>query len=66
MADILKSVIIENDYAIDIILLEVSDGYIVVYSGEETFAEFFDDYDEASDRFNELIEEAQIELEEEL
>jgi len=66
MADILKSVIIENDYAIDIILLEVSDGYIVVYSGEETFAEFFDDYDEANDRFNELIEEAQIELEEEL
>jgi len=66
MADILKSVIIENDYAIDIILLEVSDGYIVVYSGEETFAEFFDDYDEADDRFNELIEEAQIELEEEL
>lgn len=66
MADILKSVIIENDYAIDIILLEVSDGYVVVYSGEETFAEFFDDYDEANDRFNELIEEAQIELEEEL
>ena len=66
MADILKSVIIENDYAIDIILLEVSDGYIVVYSGEGTFAEFFDDYDEANDRFNELLEEAQIELEEEL
>ena len=66
MADILKSVIIENDYAIDIILLEVSDGYVVVYSGEETFAEFFDDYDEANDRFNELLEEAQIELEEEL
>lgn len=54
---------VENDYSTDIILLEVSEGYIVVYSGNETFAEFYEDYEDANERFNELIEEAQEELE---
>ena len=35
VARIIKSVVVENDYSIDIILLEVSEGYIVVYSGDE-------------------------------
>jgi len=64
MARIIKSVVVENDYSIDIILLEGSEGYIVVYSGDETFAEFYEDYEDADERFNELIEEAQEELEE--
>ena len=64
MARIIKSVVVEDDYSIDIILLEGSEGYIVVYSGDETFAEFYEDYEDADERFNELIEEAQEELEE--
>jgi len=56
--------VVEDDYSIDIILLEGSESYIVVYSGDETFAEFYEDYEDADERFNELIEEAQEELEE--